>query len=508
MLAKVKSVINSRNGTAENNRSEMLVDAFDNRMFSSAEVPQSLYPYTRPEFLHLNDEEIALSADPNTRPVLCPKYPLTAFAGYAEVCNGGKSKQNEDSASAKVLSVMAESQNYLSKLTQTRTRPVRVPSVGDEEILSMTPNISSDEESNPQVQATYFGLFDGHDGSGCSAMTANCLHEHIKNRLNGILYTALNLPQITDVNHMNEITTNSLVIGALQVAFSEMDDQIAEMKTITRLSGGTTALCALFFLNRLYIVNAGDSRAILVTPTEFQQLSTDMNPQNDRKRLQYLAYQHRDLISPQFTRYEFSRSLTRKDLKSNVLYRDWWMDGWATKIVTEADLKPQFISSHFKKSRLLNTIGVSRGLGDHHLMTYDNKIRIKPFLSCAPEVTVLDPSTFDRLSDDHVLIMATDGLFDIFSNADVALIARQSLGSIPSDDMTRYTQCAQELLTAARGELHENSRWKLSAELKVGTPLDGSASMDDITVFVIPLKFAFNMPNGGLDSDDEELLSC
>ncbi|KAI6236018.1 PPM-type phosphatase domain-containing protein [Aphelenchoides besseyi] len=477
MFAKVKSVINARNGSSESTRSEMLVDAFNNQMFSSAEVPQTSYPYTRPEFLHLNDEEIALSADPNTRPVLCPKYPLTAFAGYAEVCNGGKSKQNEDSAAAKVLSVMAE---CVPKVTQTR-RPVRVPSVSDEEILSMTPNISSDEESNPQVQAAYFGLFDGHAGSDCSVMTASCLHEHIKNRLNGILYTALNLPQITDVNQQNEITTDSLVIGAVQVAFSEMDDQIAEMKTITRVSGGTTALCALFFLNRLYIVNAGDSRAIL-------------------------AYQHADVISPHFTRYEFSRSLTCKDLKSNVLYRDWHMDGWATKIVTEADLKPQLISSHFKKSRLLNTIGVSRGLGDHHL-TYDNKIRIKPFLSCAPEVTVLDPSTFDCLSDDHVLIMATDGLFDIFSNADVALLTRQSLSSIPPDDMTRYTQCAQELLTAARGELHENSRWKLSAELKVGSPLDGSASMDDITVFVIPLKFAFNMPNGGLDTDDEELLN-
>lgn len=43
------------------------------------------------------------------------------------------------------------------------------------------------------------------------------------------------------------------------------------------------------------------------------------------------------------------------------------------------------ISSSFQK-RLLNTIGVSRGFGDHHLLTADDKLSIKPFLSAVPEV--------------------------------------------------------------------------------------------------------------------------
>lgn len=50
------------------------------------------YPYTRPEFLHFSDEEISLSADQSTRPVLCPKDPfkMPVYAGYAEVINAGK----------------------------------------------------------------------------------------------------------------------------------------------------------------------------------------------------------------------------------------------------------------------------------------------------------------------------------------------------------------------------------------------------------------------------------
>lgn len=57
---------------------------------------------------------------------------------------------------------------------------------------------------------------------------------------------------------------------------------------------------------------------------------------------------------------------------------------------------------------------------------------------------------------------------------------------------------AQELVAAARGELVGQFKWKLTS--------GGMASTDDITVFVIPLKFAVNMPKID-DDDDEEMLS-
>lgn len=40
------------------------------------------------------------------------------------------------------------------------------------------------------------------------------------------------------------------------------------------------------------------------------------------------------------------------------------------------------------QSRLLNTIGVTRGFGDHHLVTVDDNIPIKPFLLPVPEVSL------------------------------------------------------------------------------------------------------------------------
>ena len=38
------------------------------------------------------------------------------------------------------------------------------------------------------------------------------------------------------------------------------DDQIADERVIYKIAGGCTALVALFFMGKLYIANAGDSR--------------------------------------------------------------------------------------------------------------------------------------------------------------------------------------------------------------------------------------------------------
>jgi len=57
---------------------------------------------------------------------------------------------------------------------------------------------------------------------------------------------------------------------------------------------------------------------------------------------------------------------------------------------------------------------------------------------------------------------------------------------------------AQDLVISARGQPYkEGKRWK-------GLDEGGKASTDDITVFVIPLKFALNSALN--DEDDVELL--
>uniref|UniRef100_A0A0K0DID5 PPM-type phosphatase domain-containing protein n=1 Tax=Angiostrongylus cantonensis TaxID=6313 RepID=A0A0K0DID5_ANGCA len=194
---------------------------------------------------------------------------------------------------------------------------------------------------------------------------------------------------------------------------------------------------------------------------------------------------------------EYSRPLTKKDLKTKVLYRDWFMDGWASKTVKESDLRPPLISESSKKRRLLNTIGVSRGFGDHHLFTMDDHLPIKPFLSSVPEVQVYDLRKLDVLTDKDVLIIASDGLWDVLSNEDAGLIVRSSLSATEQNE--QYSMAAQELASAARGfpSGSNGHRWMMSS--------GGSASTDDITVFVVPLKYCVAPPPD--DDEDDEMIS-
>lgn len=69
-----------------------------------------------------------------------------------------------------------------------------------------------------------------------------------------------------------------------------------------------------------------------------------------------------------------------------------------------------------KQCRLLSTVGVARSLGDHDLLAKGCGIRIKEFMTPAPEVRVLDLST---LNGQEFLVMGTDGLWDVLSLREV-----------------------------------------------------------------------------------------
>ncbi|KAL3982526.1 Protein phosphatase 2C family protein [Acanthocheilonema viteae] len=555
MLAKVRSAVGAYSSVNNNNQKSsrndaqigLVIDVTESDIFGSllpaiVRSQKLRYPYTRPEFLHFSDEEISLSADQSTRPVLCPKDPskMPVYAGYAEVINAGKTVQNEDQASAKLLNLIqqgydAEEAHDLTINNQrTESEKCSLSSTGqtlndsarninmakryeDDNLITLSERyISSiDGHAIEKAEATFFAIFDGHAGSGAAVMSSNCLHEHIRNRLCQVLEAVFHLkrqeaffgysiqspcsyallsaygPSYSNCN----ITCDSLIVGAIETAFIDMDDQIAEEKQLWRIRGGCTAIAALFFLGKIYVANAGDCRALLITTNDTQQLSHDFTPGTERKRLQFLAYTNPNLISNCFTRYEYNRFLTRNDLRRKVLYRDWFMDGWAAKTVRESDLKMPLISECGKKRRLLNTIGVSRGFGDHHLFTADNKIPIKPFLSPVPEIKVLDLRKLSSLCDNDVLVLASDGLWDALDNDDVSMIVKTALNNSKSTDYLKYTIAAQELAVAARGNPTESYRWQMSD--------GGYASTDDITVFIVPLKHALEMRSA--DDNDLEL---
>ncbi|XP_069760299.1 protein phosphatase 1H isoform X2 [Narcine bancroftii] len=359
------------------------------------ELPMK-FPYSRPEFLGLSQDEIECSADHIARPILTVKESqrLPWATGYAEVINAGKSTHNEDQGSCQVVTV--------KKKTSAPITPSKNSAVKRRSSLPNGEGLQSKDNS---------------------------------------------------------------------------DTQIERERSVYNISGGCTSLAVVFLMGKLYVANAGDSRAIIIQNREIIPMSSEFTPESERQRLQYLAFLQPHLLGNEFTHLEFSRRVQRKELGKKMLYRDFYMTGWAYKTIEEDDLKFPLVYGEGKKARVMATIGVTRGFGDHDLKVHDSNIRIKPFLSCTPEVRVYDYTQHEHDADD-TLVLATDGLWDVLSNKEVAEAITSFLANCASDDPHRYTLAAQDLVMRARGVLKDRG-WRISNE-RLG-------SGDDISVYVIPL---------------------
>ncbi|XP_037067977.1 protein phosphatase 1H-like isoform X1 [Pollicipes pollicipes] len=433
------------------------------------------FPYGRPCFLQLESEdELQVASDHIIRPIIVPRQLdwLPWMAGYAEAVNAGKSKRNEDNASVFVGS--------LEQRAAVGTGPA-----GDASASAAEPRL---------IPYYYFGLFDGHAGDGASVAAASQLHHIIHDRLVDVMDILLPLEPAAEAVASDllwvpteEMSVDRLVTGALEAAFHDMDALIAEDRLRFDMRGGCTAVVALLLLGRLYVANAGDSRAVLCRAGHAGPATTDFTPESERQRVRQLAGQQPALTGGEFTHLDFCRRVSRRDIGKRVLYRDAHMTGWAYKTVTERDLKFPIVCGDGKRSRVCATIGVTRGFGDHDLKAQNTNVLIKPFLSSQPEVLVIDLEK-EAVTEYDVLVMATDGLWDVVSNGRAAQLVDQALRHYPADDPSkrrysavctdRCTSAAQDLVMAARGKL-KGRLWRL--------PDGGMATIDDISAFVVPL---------------------
>ncbi|XP_060087201.1 protein phosphatase 1J isoform X2 [Heteronotia binoei] len=448
--------------------------------------------FSRPVFLQLTAEELQLADDHTGRAVQSPRENrrrLPWRTGYAEVINAGKSQHNEDQACCEAV--------FVEKRASQRNNPVSKETFGDP------------EGCKKGLYFYYWGLFDGHAGSGAAVMASKLLHFHIRDHLRELvdILQDSSPPPIClqdasrtvsgeqnraplaeeDVEvpnsalprfHMEKaVSHESLVVGAIENAFKKMDKQIEQERVTRHISGGCCALAVVYLLGKFYVANAGDSRAIVIRNGEIIPMSREFTPETERQRLQFLGFLRPELLGNEFTHLEFPRRIQHKELGKKMLYRDQNMNGWAYKRIEEDDLKFPLVYGEGKKARMMATIGVTRGLGDHDLKVYSSNIHIKPFLSCVPEVCIYDLTQYEHCPDD-VLVLGTDGIWDVTSNQEVANVVLDVLMRYEPNDPCRYTMVAQELVIRSRGVLKDRG-WRLAND-KLG-------SGDDISVFVIPL---------------------
>lgn len=371
----------------------------------------------------------------------------------------------------------------------------------------------------------YFGIFDGHASHGCSLAASLQFHHILHEKLVDIIELLLPKKEPAPIStiptplfFVKNISKDELIVGALESAFHEMDSVIDSDRDKYRNAGGCTACVSLFILGKMYIANAGDSRAILcqklsqdifraeIDPKHRRQqqqqqqqngdtdyhifstaLSWDHTPDTERPRLLNTGSINPSLMCDSYSAMEFAKKPLSRDLGQRVMYRKGTMRGWAFKTLTRDDLRlPTLVTGEGKRSRLMGTIGVTRGIGDHDLRALGSGVLIKPFLSAQPDVNFRDLTKVISIPGDNnedgeygILVMATDGLWDVTEINDVAHTVFKTLKKYPTE-RHRYTMAAQELVAKARGRINDSGHWRLS-------DTKAAATVDDISVFVIPV---------------------
>jgi len=188
----------------------------------------------------------------------------------------------------------------------------------------------------------FVGVFDGHGGREVSS------------------FAAKTLPTLVAQN----LETTGNPEESLKSSFFELNEQVKQRA----LSGGTTAIVALFLKDRFYIGNAGDSRSVLCLQDKAVRLSNDHKPDDPTEEARIKK-----------------------------------AGGHVTK---QTNKQGKTIS------RLNGMLAVSRALGDTFLL---------PVVTPEPDIKCVEFSTEQRM-----LILACDGVWDVLSDDEAMTIALEA----------------------------------------------------------------------------------
>lgn len=187
----------------------------------------------------------------------------------------------------------------------------------------------------------FVAVYDGHGGRSASEFAAKHLH--------GVL-----------VQKLEEFENPE---DALRQAFVTTNDMMRR----DSITGGTTAIVALFLKNRCYIANAGDSRAVLCRDSKAFRLSKDHKPEDPEEEAR--------ITKAGGTVLKINNTKLGKTI-----------------------------------GRVNGMLSVSRALGD---------LFLQPYVTPEPDVKRIEISS----SKNQLIIMACDGLWDVISDDEAVVIA-------------------------------------------------------------------------------------
>lgn len=306
----------------------------------------------------------------------------------------------------------------------------------------------------------FFGVFDGHGGAEAALHCAQTLHQRIAEALaatidpeadeslqqdghpfassgkaeldsQNLLTMPSGLPAfLPPVDEEPETSSEALVDAALAekadsegridgVACTSASFESALTSAFNRTDEefgkadnaalvGTTAVVALVGSRQLYVANCGDSRAVLCRSGQAIPLTDD----------------HKAAREDETARVEAAGG--------HILY--------------------------WNGVRVMGVLAVSRAIGDHCL---------RPFVIAQPEVTILV-----RRPEDEILLLASDGLWDVLNNQEACTLAKRCLRRARQRGASRQSAARIAATVLTRAAVDRGSRDNVTVlvvDLSVGT---------------------------------------
>ncbi|CAF0736268.1 unnamed protein product [Adineta ricciae] len=239
-------------------------------------------------------------------------------------------------------------------------------------------------DDNRWSRWSYFGVFDGHAGFRTASKASEKLHTRIVSSLNTL---------ITDSKSTSQIMSSQLEFhkfeSAIKEAYFKFDSEWREENRTANPDdrSGSTAISCLIDPERIYFLNVGDSRGILVSNEGRVLLATKDHKPNDQAERQRI-----------------------QEAGGTVLIQ-----------------------------RVNGSLAVSRALGDFEYKNNTNRRHDQQLVSPEPEITghTRNLSTNNSSKQDEqiaFIVLACDGVWDVVTNEELAsyIIARMQV----TDDLS------------------------------------------------------------------------
>lgn len=242
---------------------------------------------------------------------------------------------------------------------------------------------------------SFFGVFDGHGGSKASAYLSQHLHINVGDALNSsgneIHELLSQLNENETLSDDNEVTKelDKLIISALEKSFLKTDHEFITKSEYSQ--NGSTATTALILGHRLYCANVGDSRSLLCRNFKAVAMSEDHKP-------------------------------SREDEHNRI--RDAGGFVINNRVMGELAVSRAFGDAEFKKGiqSIIDEEGVKLSSNGKENDEKDSKNWDQPLIIAKPDVEV---TTLTQ--NDQFLLLACDGLFDVFTGQEVVDFVRKNM---------------------------------------------------------------------------------